>query len=225
MSSAPESLASERFRELRKIDEKVWRLSQDLAEAREVIGTMAAEKTASAYRDRQLYADALAEGKGRPAKREEEKVAAELADTEVRAEALKLAVESALDARAKLLKQNHPLWRQQAMRELTKAKKRYESAICELEAARDGLSDEATLVAWLDSGSQAAAANDLLGGRVGADPSGRQPVNFARTIEELCQDCEHLANHPATHTESAASPRLELAHGAGAQGPQWEGGE
>jgi hypothetical protein len=33
------------------------------------------------------------------------------------------------------------------MRELTKAKRRYASAISELEAARDGLSDEATLVA------------------------------------------------------------------------------
>jgi hypothetical protein len=120
-----------------------------------------------------------------------------LADTELRAEALTLAVESALDARAKLLKQNHPLWRQQAMRELTKAKKRYESAICD----------------------------DLLGGRVGADLSGRQPVNFSRTLDELRQDCEHLAEHPLTHTEPAPSPRLELAHGAGARGLQWEGGE
>lgn len=225
MSTAPESLASERFRELRKIDEKIARLSQDLAEAREVIGIMATEKKAAAYRDRQLYADALADGKGRPAKREENKVAAELADTELRAEALKVAVDSALDARSKLLKQNHPLWRQQATRELAKAKRRYESAISELEAARDGLSDEATLVAWLDSGSHAAAANDLLGGRTGADANGRQPVNFSHTLDELRQDCEHLAEHPLTHTEPAPSPRLELAHGAGAQGLQWEAGE
>jgi AmiR/NasT family two-component response regulator len=33
MSIAPESLAASRFRELRKLDEKVQKLSQDLAEA------------------------------------------------------------------------------------------------------------------------------------------------------------------------------------------------
>jgi hypothetical protein len=38
------------------------------------------------------------------------------------------------------------------MRELARARSRYESAITELEQARDALSGEATLIAWLDSG-------------------------------------------------------------------------
>jgi len=211
MSIAPESLAATRFRELRKLDEKVQKLSQDLAEAREVVGVLATEKAAAAQRDRQLYADALAEGKGRPAKREEEKVAAELEDTELRAEALKLAIDSALDQREKLLAANHPLWRRAAMKELSRAQRRYQDAIEELALARDGLSDEAALVAWLDSGSTAAAATDLLGGRTGADREGRQPVNFSRTIEELRRDCEHLAEFPVARDDPIAEPRHELA--------------
>jgi hypothetical protein len=211
MSIAPESLAASRFRELRKLDEKIQKLSQDLVEARDVVGVLTTEKAAAAQRDKQAYASALSEGKPRPAKREEEKVAAELADTELRAEALKLAIDSALDERAKLLAENHPLWRRAAMKELSRAKTRYEGAIEELAAARDGLSDEAALVAWLDSGSSAAAATDLLGGRTGADARGRAPVNFSRTIEELRADAEHLAEFPVARDDPVAEPRHELA--------------
>jgi hypothetical protein len=223
MSIAPESLAASRFRELRKLDEKIQKLSQDLAEAREVVGVLTTEKAAAAQRDKQAYASALSEGKARPAKREEEKVAAELSDTELRAEALKLAIDSALDERAKLLKENHPVWRLKAMRELSKAKTRYEAAITELEAARDALSDEAALVAWLDSGSSISAATDLLGGRIGADREGRQPVNFSRTIEELRRDAEHLAGHP--DRGEAPESRIDVARvKVGAVFSEWTGG-
>jgi hypothetical protein len=208
MSTAPESLAAERFRELRKLDEKVKRLSQDLAEARQAGERLEGDRAAAERRDRQAYAAALAEGRGRPARREEEKVASELEDTELRAEALRLAVDSALDERAKLLAANHPLWRRVAMKELARARTRYDNAISELEASRDSLSDEAALVSWLDSGSSAAAATDLLGGRTGADREGRQPVNFSRTIEELRRDCEHLAEFPrcAERSNCRATP-------------------
>jgi hypothetical protein len=211
VSIAPESLAASRFRELRKLDEKIQKLGQDLAEAREVVEVLTAEKAAAAQRDRQLYADALSGGKARPAKREEEKVAAELEDTEFRAKALKLAIDSTFDARAQLLAANHPLWRRAAMKELSRARQRYQDAIEELALARDGLSDEAALVAWLDSGSTAAAATDLLRGRTGADREGRQPVNFSRMIEELHRDCEHLAEFPAARGDPIAEPRRELA--------------
>jgi hypothetical protein len=211
VSIAPESLAASRFRELRKLDEKIKKLGLDLAEAREVVEVLTAERAAAAQRDRQLYADALARGEGRPAKREEERVAAELGDAALRAEALGLAIDSTFDARARPLAANHPLWRRAAMKELSRAQQRYQDAIEELALARDGLSDEAALVAWLDSGSSAAAATDLLGGRTGADREGRQPVNFSRMIEELRRDCEHLAEFPVARDDPAAEPKLELA--------------
>jgi hypothetical protein len=147
---------------------------------------------------------------GRPS-REETKVSAELEDAELKAEALALAIDAALDERTKLLEQNRPGWRRQSMRELARAKTRYESAIAELEAARDALSGEATLIAWLDSGASAEAASDPLGGRAGTDASGRPPMSFSRTLEELRQDAEHLAAHPVNRDDPPSEPRRELA--------------
>lgn len=211
MSIAPESLAASRFRELRKLDEKVQKLGRDLAEAREVVDVLTTEKAAAAQRDRQSYANAIVAGKPRPAKREEEKVIAELEDAELKAEALALAVDAALDERARLLEQNRSGWRRQSMRELARARSRYESAIAELEAARDALSGEATLITWLDSGASADAASDPLGGRTGTDAHGRQPMSFVRTLEELRRDAEHLASFPVDRDDPIAEPRHELA--------------
>lgn len=81
MSIAPESLAASRLRELRKLDGKVERLGQDLAEARQAGERLEAERASAKRRDQEAYAAALGEGKGRPSRREEEKVAAEQEDT------------------------------------------------------------------------------------------------------------------------------------------------
>jgi hypothetical protein len=222
MSVAPETLAAERFRELRKLDEKITRLGQDLGEATQAGERLKGDRAAAKQRDREAYAAALAEGKGRPARREEEKVATELEDTELRVEALRLAVDSALDERAKLLKANHPVWRLRAMRELAKAKTRYESAIEELEAARDGLSDEASLVGWLDGGAGVAAATDALGGRVGTVPGDRQPLSFAIVLDELRRDVEALTEHPVTRDDPLPRPRPDLIPGVLRSEPEWE---
>ena len=207
----PEDLARSRFKPVAKALEKISRLGTELAETRAQVEQLEGERAAAAHRDRQAYAEALREGRARPAKREEAKVIAQLEDAGLKAEALALAVDAALDERTKLLEQNRRGWRRQSMRELARAKGRYESAIAELAAARDALSDGATLIAWLDSGASAEAASDPLGGRVGIDASGRQPVSFSRTLEELRQDCEYLAEHPATSGNPPAEPRFELA--------------
>jgi chromosome segregation ATPase len=217
MSIAPESLASERFRELRKVDEKIQKLWKDLAEAREAVGILENERAAAAQRDKRAYATALSEGEGRPAKREEGKVAAELEESELRAEALKLAIDSMLDERSKLLEQNHPIWRLKAMRTLAAARTRYMDAIVELDAARDSLSDEAALVGWLDGGAGITAAVDSLGGRVGNDANGRPPLSFAAVLDELRRDAEHLVAHPVIRDDPVGEPRFELARGGGSK--------
>src|SRR5512133_2123268 len=217
MARAPEDLARSRFKPVAKVFEKIARLGTELAETRARVEQLQNEQAAAAHRDRQAYAAALSEGKGKPSSREEAKVAAELEEAELKAEALSLAVDSALDERAKLLDRNRSGWRRQSIRELAKAKGRYESAIAELEAARDALSGEATLIAWLDSGAIAEAASDPLGGRVGTDATGRPAISFSRTLEELRQDAEHLAAHPVNRDDRAAEPRLTLALGGGSK--------
>lgn len=99
------------------------------------------------------------------------------------------------------------------MRELSRTLARYKDAITDLEDAREALSSEATLVTWLESGAGVDAATDLLGGRLGTDASGRPPMSFARTLEELRADAERLARYPATHDDPPSEPRLELAWG------------
>ena len=207
----PEDLACSRFKPVAKALEKIARLGTELAETRAQVEHLKNERKDAAQRDRQSYANAIVAAKPRPAKREEEKVIAELEDAELKAEALALAVDAALDERARLLEQNRSGWRRQSMRELARARSRYESAIAELEAARDALSGEATLITWLDSGASADAASDPLGGRTGTDAHGRQPMSFGRTLEELRRDAEHLAEFPVTRDDPVAEPRHELA--------------
>jgi hypothetical protein len=220
MALAPEDLARSRFKPVAKVFEKIARLGTELAETRAQVEQLKTEQAAAAHRDRAAYAAALSEGKGKPSSREEAKVTAELEDAELKAEALALAVDSALDERAKLLGQNRSGWRRQSIRELVRAKSRYENAIAELEAARDALSGEATLIAWLDSGAVGEAASDPLGGRVGTDASGRAPISFSRTLDELRQDVEHLATHPVNRDDPQPRLRPELVSGGGPKG--WE---
>jgi hypothetical protein len=211
MSIAPEDLARQRFKPVAKVFEKIARLGVELAETRGQVEQLKNEQAAAAHRDRLAYAAALSEGKGKPSSCEEAKVSAELEDAELKAEALTLALDAAFDERARLLEQNRSGWRRQSMRELARARSRYESAISELEAARDALSGEATLITWLDSGASADAASDPLGGRTGTDAHGRQPMSFVRTLEELRRDCQHLAEFPVTRDAPASEPRHELA--------------
>jgi hypothetical protein len=222
MSTAPESLAAERFRELRKADEKVQKLGQDLAEAREVVGVLTNKKAAAARRDKEAYAAALGAGKGRPSKREEPEVGAALEDAEVRSEALKLAIDAALDERARLLKANHPAWRLKATRKLAKAKRRYDDAIAELENARDGLSDEASLLGWLDGGAGIEAASDQLGGRVG-DAEGRAPLSCTAVLAELRRDGDAIAAHPVTRDDPHLHVASEHVKVGALLGSQWGG--
>jgi hypothetical protein len=211
MALAPEDLARSRFKPVAKVFEKIARLGTELAETRARVEQLKTEQASAAHRDRQAYAAALSEGKGKPSSREEAKVTAELEDAELKAEALALAVDDALDERAKLLERNRSGWRREAIRELAKARSRYASAIAELEAARDALSGEATLIAWLDSGAVGEAASDRLGGRIGTDASGRSPISFSRTLEELRRDAEYLAMRPVNRDDPVAEPRPEFA--------------
>jgi hypothetical protein len=210
MSIAPEDLAASRFRPIRQARDRIAKSEAAHAESVARLERLRAELGPAERHDREALGQALVDGKSEPAS-VAAKLKAQLEQEERRAEALALAVEAARRQIRALVSSNRPAWRRQAMRELARVKSRYENAIAELEAARDGLSGEATLIAWLDSGASAEAAVDPLGGRVGTDARGRAPMSFSRTLEELRQDCEHLAAHPVTRDDPASEPRLELA--------------
>jgi hypothetical protein len=203
----PEDLARQRFRPLQGVHEKVTRLSAELAETRTQVEQLDKELAQATFRDKEGYAVALAAGKPRPTKREGEKARVALEDCQLKAEALSIALDAAFDERARLIEQNRSGWRREVSRYLDKAERRYQDAIGELEAARDSLSSEASLIAWLSSGASADAASDPLGGR----GPGTDPVSFSRTLEALRRDCEHLAEYPVARDDPAPEPKLELA--------------
>jgi hypothetical protein len=129
-----------------------------------------------------------------------------------RAEALVLAVDAARCEIPKVVAENRAGWLRRAEQEIGKARGRYEAAIVELQAAREGLDDEATLLTWLRTGAMSSAATDSLAGRTNVDPSGRPVISFNRTLEGLREDAEHLVAHASPDGNPApGEPRRELA--------------
>lgn len=186
-----------------------------------VLRSCAADSVLQRGRDREALGKALIDGKPEPAS-EAARIEAEIEQEERRAEALRLAVETAHRQVAELVAVNRAAWRRRAMQELARTKHDYLQAIEELPALRQALSDEAMFVAWLDGGSGAEAATDSLGGRVGADADGRPAVSFTATLVELRADADALAAHPTTRNDPHPRPRFELARG-GVQGMRVSG--
>jgi hypothetical protein len=210
MSTSPQDLAIARWGPIKKACEYIERAEAAHAASRTRVEQLRAEIGLAAHRDRQVLGEALVAGKSEP-KSETVALRLELEQEERRAEALSTAVESARARIAAVVAENRPGWRAQATGSLARARSRYESAIVELEAARDALSDEAGLLAWLDSGAGTSAANDPLGGRIGPDRAGRPAMSFARVLEELRADAEAIAIHPVSREDPPAEPRFELA--------------
>jgi hypothetical protein len=140
-------------------------------------GTAGSDRSCRVPRPRGVGAG-LVDGKAEPAS-EAAKLRTELEREERNAEALTLAVQSAHSRIAELVAANRREWRKETFRELSRKVARYKDAITALEDAREGLSSEATLVTWLDSGAGVDAATDLLGGRVGTDAGGHPPTLVA----------------------------------------------
>ena len=208
----PESLAATRWKSIRQAHEQIAKAQKAQTKSQARLQGLRAQIGPVELRDRTALGQALVDGKAEPAS-EAVKLKAALEQEERNAEALALAVQSAHGQVGELVAANRREWRKEAMRELSRQVARYKDAITDLEDAREALSSEATLVTWLDSGAGVDAATDLLGGRLGTDASGRPPMSFARTLEELRADAERLARYPATHDDPPSEPRLELAWG------------
>lgn len=204
----PEDLAAGRFKLVRQAREHTSKVEQAHATSRARVEELRARVGPAEHRDRQALGAALVEGKAAPAS-QAEKLKAELAQEEQNLEALTQTVGDAYGQTGRLVRDNREAWLGQTLRELGKAKSRYEEAIAELEAAREGLKNEATLLNWLSTGD------------IGETSS---PLAFTGTLDELRRDCEHLADaHLATRDERIPEPQWQLAHGAGARGLRFLG--
>jgi hypothetical protein len=200
-----EDLAASRFRPIRVAREQIAKTEGAHRKAAEQLEALRGRLPQALSRDRSALAAALVDGQREPAS-EAETIQAEIVRQEQRVEALRLAAGEARGRVRTLARDNRKAWRGQAIRELTQAKRRYLETIEQLAAARQSLSDEASLVGWLDSGIGAEAANDQLGGPP-SHADGRAPVSFTAVLEELRRDGEHLAGYPDTRSNPAPKVR------------------
>jgi hypothetical protein len=176
----PEDAAAARFRPIAKAREQIAKTERAHAAALARLEALRGQVAPAERRDRELLGEALVEGKREPMS-EAEAIRAEVAQQELRVDALRLAAERARRQIPKLVDANRTGWRRQATRELGREKHRYEAAISELQGAREALVDVATLVRWLDNGDVGEAATGLA---------------LDRVLVELRNDAEQLAAHP-----------------------------
>jgi chromosome segregation ATPase len=203
----PEDLAAARHKEIAKAREQIAKVEGALATSRERQEKLRNQITAAEMRDRENLGAALVDGKPEPPP-EAAQVKAELARQEERTAALYAAYQAAHGEIPRLVAEHRAEWVRRGEQEMGKARSRYQKAIAALEAAREAMDGEATLVAWLQSGAASNAANDSLGGR-----HGTEAVSFDRTLEVLREDCEHLAAYPSRVANPAPvpEPRYEMA--------------
>jgi hypothetical protein len=186
----PEDVAAARYKEVRQAREQTAKTEAALEKATNRLEQLRSQLPRAEAGDRTALAEVLVDEKHEPASKAEG-IRAEIERQEQRVEALRLAGGEARGQIPTLVSANRATWRRQAMRELDKAKNRYVLAITELEAAREELVDEATLITWIDRGEMGEAANPAL--------------SFPRSIEELRADVAHLAAHPDTRRSSPQS--------------------
>jgi hypothetical protein len=194
-----EDLAADRWKPIKQAREQIAKSEAALAASRTRLEELRSVIPATEARDREALGAALVDGKNEPTP-EAEQLRTELAAEERRNDALQAAVERARGEIGRRVQQNKSGWYRLTLGDLTKAEGRYLAAIDELGAARDGLSDAASLLRWISAGGAATAeaANDSLAGRVGTDIANPgPPVSFSATIAELRRDAQRLSDSPA----------------------------
>jgi type II secretory pathway pseudopilin PulG len=104
-------------------------------------------------------------------------------------------------------------WHRETLTEISKAGRRYEAALTELEDARANLSATVGLNEWVASGGAAAGepANDRLSGDSGG-------LGFTQVLTALKADLEHLTYFDSLDRERPVRPALELVRRAGSWG-------
>ena len=206
----PLDLAVVRFKPIRQAQERLARAQKAHAEAVARVERLRAELPQAEADDRRLRGDAIVDRKSPPASKAS-RIRAELEAAEQQQADLEDAVARAVSEVPKVIAANKG-WYAASLRELVKARMRYQLAIAELAAARDACSSEAALAVWLSTEGRATAdaANDVLGGRLGAKQGQAQPFSFGAVLEELRADAEHLAAHPASHDDPRPRPDLSL---------------
>ena len=190
----PADLANQRWKPYRSASEHVAKALSTCQEAQKRLTELRDELAPAEARDELALGRALLASKAEP-KSEADAIREAISAQERRVAALGRAHADAQEQITAVIEENRSDWHRQAMREIAKSGARYEAALIELEASREGLSDAVTLAEWVSSCGAyfAEAANDRL--------SGGGSLGFGEVLAALRADLESLYDFDSTEAD------------------------
>ena len=200
-----------RWKPYKNAVERAEKAATALQEARGELERLRSELGPAESEDQLALGRALLDGKTEPPSK-----AAQIHDEtqaqERRVSALERAYADAHEQIANVIAEHKSTWHRETLSEISKAGRRYEAALVELENARANLSAAAGLSAWVASGGAAAAepANERL--------AGSGALGFTQVVQALRADIEHLTYFDSLDRERPLRPALELVRRAGSWG-------
>jgi uncharacterized protein YukE len=191
--------------------ERAEKAASVLREARARLEQLRSELDPAEAEDQLALGRALLDGKAEPPSRAA-LIREEIQAQERRVSALERAYAEATEQIAGVIAEHKGSWHRETLTEISKAGRRFEAALTELEDARENLSSAVGLNGWVTSGGAAAGepANDRLAG----DGS----LGFTQVLTALRADLEHLTYFDPIERETPGRIALELIQRAGSWG-------
>jgi hypothetical protein len=215
VSVNPTDLLAERHRRYRQAQERYQQATVARETAQQRVAELESELAVAESRDRVALGDALVDGR-RPPRPEADSIRSRLEAAKGEAEALAYAEQRAAGALGRLPVEHKREWLSAATRSLGKARDAYTAAIVELARARDQLSDEATLVGFLQFDGQ---YSQPLGGAI-QRPAG--PVGFAELTELMLNEAATVEDRARLDpNRPQPEPAFHLMSGGGTS--NWRG--
>jgi hypothetical protein len=201
-----------RWKPYRSAAERAAKAAAALQGARERLEQLRAELVPAERDDQLALGRALLDDKPEPASKAAQ-IREEIQAQERRVSALERAQAETQEQIAAVIAEHKGSWHRETLTEVSKAGRRYEAALTELEDARANLSAAIGLNDWVASGGAAAGepANDRLSG----EPGG---LGFTEVVTALKADLEHLTHFDSLDRERPLRPALELVRRASSWG-------
>jgi hypothetical protein len=200
-----------RWKPYRNAVERAEKAATALQEARARLGQLRSDLGPAEAADSLALGKAILAGQDEPPSKVAQ-IQEEVRAQERRVSALERAHADAQEQIASVIAEHKSSWHRETLSEISKARRRSEAALAELEAARDNLSSIVGLNEWVASGGAAAGepANDRL--------AGNGLLGFSEVMAALRADLEHLTYFDSIERERPVRPALELVRRAGSWG-------
>jgi hypothetical protein len=191
-----------RWKPYRIAVERAEKATTALQAARAELQRLRSELVPAEAEDQLALGRALLDGKAEPSSQVAQ-IQDEIRAQERRVSALERAHAETHEQIAAVIAEHKSSWRKETLTEISKAGRRFEAALTELEDARENLSSAVGLNSWVASGGAAAGepANDRL--------SGDGSLGFTQVLAALRADLEHLTYFDGLERETPMRVALE----------------